>query len=163
MLIGILSDTHDRVPAIKAAIAVLQQSKVEFFIHCGDVGSERILDQLAGLPAAFVWGNNDWDRPALERYAAKLGITCHGDFADIELGGKRIAVIHGDNFRLKQQILAEERHDYLLQGHTHLRQDEKIGRIRCINPGALYRARDKSVAILDTVSDRLTFLTITGI
>jgi putative phosphoesterase len=163
MRIGILSDTHDKLPAMQAGLNLLRQSGAEFFIHCGDVGSEPILDQLAGLPSAFVWGNNDWDRPALERYAHKLGIACHGNFGDLELGGKRFAVIHGDDLHLRQRIIAEQRHDYLLQGHTHLRHDEKIGAVRCINPGALYRARDKSVAILDTETDRLTFLTVAGI
>jgi hypothetical protein len=163
MRIGILSDTHDRLPAMQAGLNLLRQSGAEFFIHCGDVGSERILDQLAGLPSAFVWGNNDWDRPALERYAHNLGIACYGDFGELEFNGKRFAVIHGDDLRLRQRILTEQRHDYLLQGHTHLRHDEKIGAVRCINPGALYRARDKSVATLDTETDRLTFLIVAGI
>ena len=160
MRVGILSDTHDRVAAMKAAIQVLRDNNAEFYIHCGDVGSERILDHLAGLPSAFVWGNNDWDRAPLQRYAAKLGIACHGMLGEFELGGKRFAVIHGDDERVKQRILAGQNHDYLLQGHTHIRNDKKIGAIRCINPGALYRAAVKTVAILDTETDKLTFLTV---
>jgi putative phosphoesterase len=163
MRIGILSDTHDRAAAMKAAVELLVASGAEFFIHCGDVGSERILDYLAGLPSAFVWGNNDFDRAELERYAKKLGIACHGTLADLELGGKRFAVIHGDDFRLRQRILAEQQHDYLLQGHTHIRMDQRVGRIRCINPGALYRAAEKTVATLDTVTDRLEFHVVAGI
>ena len=117
---------------------------------------------MAGLPSAFVWGNNDWDRDDLERYAKKLGIACHGAMADLQLGGKRFAVIHGDDFSLKQRILAEQKHDYLLQGHTHIRSDQKVGKIRCINPGAMYRAAVKTVAILDTATDGLTFFTVEG-
>lgn len=160
MRIGILSDTHDRLPAMRAAIDTLRQHGAEFFIHCGDVGGEPILDQLAGLPCAFVWGNNDYDRMHLQRYAGQLGVVCYGNFADLELGGKRIAVIHGDDFRLRQRLLAEQRHDYLLQGHTHVRRDERVGVVRCINPGALHRAREKTVAILETAGDELTFFTI---
>jgi len=163
MRIGILSDTHDRVPAAQAALDRLRAENVEFYIHCGDVGSERILDLLAGLPAAFVWGNNDWDRPALERYAARLEIRCMGNFGDLELGGKKFAVIHGDDFKLRKRILDEQTHDYLLQGHTHIRSDQRVGRTRCINPGALHRAKEKTVAVLDTDTDRLTFLTVAGI
>jgi predicted phosphodiesterase len=73
---------------MKAAIHLLRKHGAEFYIHCGDVGSERVIDHLAGLPAAFVWGNNDWDHADLERYAEKLGIACHGAMADLELGGK---------------------------------------------------------------------------
>ena len=157
VIVGILSDTHDRVDAMAAAMALLRARGAEFFIHCGDVGSERVLDHLAGVPAAFVFGNTDWDRAALARYAEKIGVASHHPFADLELGGKRIAVTHGDDFKLKQRILSEQRHDFLLQGHTHLRADEKIGKTRVINPGALHRAREKTVALLYTDADRLTF------
>jgi hypothetical protein len=163
MRIGILSDTHDRSPAMKAAVELLAGTGAEFFIHCGDVGSERILDYLAGLPSAFVWGNNDFDRAELQRYAQKLGIGCLGTFGDLELGGKRFAIMHGDDFRLRQRILSEQRHDYLLQGHTHVQMDQRIGNTRCINPGALYRAAEKTVATLETVTDRLEFHLVAGI
>jgi putative phosphoesterase len=160
MLLGILSDTHDHADAMKAAIDVLREHHAEFFIHCGDVGGEAVIDQLAGLPAAFIWGNNDWDRKSLERYAQSLKISCHGAMADLELGGKKLAVIHGDDFALKARLLQDQQHDYLLQGHTHYRQDERVGKTRIINPGALYRAREKSVALLDTVTDKLRFLVV---
>ena len=62
MLIGILSDTHDRVEAMAEAMRVLKEAGARYFIHCGDVGSERVLDYLAGEPGGFVFGNTDWDR-----------------------------------------------------------------------------------------------------
>lgn len=160
MILGILSDTHDRVEAMAAAMDLLRRHGAEFFVHCGDVGSERVLDHLAGVRGAFVFGNTDWDRPALSRYAAQIGVACHGDLADLELGGKKIAVTHGDDFKLKQRVLSEQRHDYLLQGHTHVRADQRVGRTRVINPGALHRAKEKTVATLDTVTDKLTFLIV---
>ena len=160
MLIGILSDTHDRVDAMAAAMELLRARGAEFYVHCGDVGSERVIDHLAGVPAAFVFGNTDWDRTSLSRYAEKLGVACHGAFADLELGGKRVAVIHGDDFRLRQRLLAEQRHDYLFQGHTHVRADERVGRTRLINPGALHRAREKTVALLDTAADKVSHLAV---
>ena len=160
VIVGILSDTHDRVDAMAAAMRVLRGRGAEFFVHCGDVGSERVLDHLAGVPAAFVFGNTDWDRAALARHAAHLGVGCHPSMADLELGGKKIAVTHGDDPRLKQRILAEQRHDYLLQGHTHVRADETVGRTRVINPGALHRAKEKTVATLDTESGKVAFVVV---
>ena len=73
MLIGILSDTHDRVEAAAAAMRLLRGQNCEFFIHCGDVGNEHVLDCLGGEPAAFVWGNNDFGEPDLVRYAESRG------------------------------------------------------------------------------------------
>ena len=160
MIVGILSDTHDRVDAMAAGMALLREHGAEFFVHCGDVGSELVLDHLAGVPAAFVFGNTDWDRPTLARYAEKIGVASHHPFADLDLGGKKFAVTHGDDFKLKQRLLSEQRHDYLLQGHTHLRADERVGRTRVINPGALHRAKEKTVATLDTESGKVVFLVV---
>jgi len=160
LLIGILSDTHGRAETAAAAISLLRSRGAEFFIHCGDVGDESVLDQLAGLSAAFVWGNTDWDRVPLKRYAEQLGIACHGAMADLTLGGKRIAVHHGDDSRTMRQILDEQQFDYLLHGHTHEKRLERIGRTLIINPGALHRAREKTAALLDTNNDHVQFLVI---
>jgi len=160
VLIGILSDTHDHVEITAAAVSLLKDRGAEFFIHCGDVGSEQVLDQLAGLPAAFVFGNCDWDSDGLARYASHIGLACHGRLADLTLDGKRFAVLHGDDSALRQRILIAQNHDYLLQGHTHVRMDDRVGKTRLINPGALYRARQKTVATLDTGTDQLTFLEV---
>jgi putative phosphoesterase len=160
VILGILSDTHGRLESTIAGIDALRQAGAEFYIHCGDVGSEAILDQLAGLRAAIIWGNNDWDTRSLGSYAQALGITVMPALGEIELAGKRIAVTHGDNAGLIRKVLDDQRHDYLLLGHTHVRADKKMGRVRVINPGALHRAAQKSVALLDLERDDLKFLMI---
>jgi putative phosphoesterase len=160
VIVGILSDTHDRVEAARAGVELLRQNGAEFYVHCGDVGSEQILDLLAGLPSAFVFGNNDWDRRGLERYAKDLNISCLGDAGALQLGGKSFQVVHGDDHRILRRAIDEQQFDYVLHGHTHLTHDERVGRTRIINPGALHRAREKTVAVLDTDRDQLTFLPI---
>ena len=162
MIVGILSDTHDRADAMAAGMELLRRGGAEFFVHCGDVGSQRVLDHLAGVPSAFVFGNTDWDRATLARYAQQIGVACHPSLAELELGGKTFAVTHGDDLRLRQRILTEQRHDYLLMGHTHVRMDQRVGKVRVINPGALHRAREKTVALLDTGTERVTFLVVGG-
>ena len=157
MIIGILSDTHDRFAAMKAGIETLQQAGASYFLHCGDIGGAGCIDLLAGLQAAFVFGNTDWDRLTLSRYAESIGVPCFGAFGAIELDGKKIALLHGDDFRLKQKIIDEQKHDYLFQGHTHLRDDRRVGKTRLINPGALHRAGEKTVATLDLETDLLRY------
>jgi predicted phosphodiesterase len=112
---------------------------------------------LAGLDCGFVFGNTDNDRARLARYADSIGVPCYGNYGNLELGGKRIALIHGDDFRLKQRLIDEQKHDHLLQGHTHVRDDRRVGSMRLINPGALHRAREKTVATLDTEADVVEF------
>ena len=160
MLVGILSDTHDRAAITGAAVRLLLDAGAEFFIHCGDVGGQDVLDALAGLRCAFVWGNTDYEQRPLARYAESIGVRCLGHSGELELGGKSFAVLHGDDFPAMNRLLTAQRHDYLLHGHTHVRADRRVGRTRVINPGALHRAREKTVALLDTDSDELRFLVV---
>jgi uncharacterized protein len=160
MLVGILSDTHDRLDAMIAAMRVLRGAGAEYFLHGGDVGGDKILDVLAGDRAAFVFGNNDWDRRELARYAKTIGVQCLDDFGEVTIDGKLFAITHGDDAARLRRIQNEQRHDYLITGHTHVRRDERVERIRWINPGALYRAREKTVALLDPAADVLQFLTV---
>jgi putative phosphoesterase len=155
MRIGIVSDTHDKVDPLRSALRQLQDLGAQYFIHCGDVGGQDVLDAFAGLPLTFIWGNNDWDVTSLEQYASLLGLSCGGRSTEVTLDGKIFAITHGDNALLKRAVLTDQRVDYLLQGHTHHFDDQRVGRIRLINPGALYRAPVKTVALLDTATDRL--------
>jgi hypothetical protein len=77
------------------------------------------------------------------------------------LDGKKIVVTHGDDSKLLRAILLDNTADYLFFGHTHETLDERHGHIRVINPGALYRAKPKTVALLDTQTDQLQFITVT--
>lgn len=162
MLLGVLSDTHDNVATARTGIETLRAAGAEFLIHCGDVGGERIFDLLAGMPSAFVWGNNDYDRASLRRYAIDLGIQCFEEFGELELSKKKIAFTHGDNPTLVRRATtaAKDPYDYLFVGHSHLRTDKHIGKLRMVNPGALHRASIKTVALLDLASDQLRSIAI---
>ncbi|MDB5297998.1 MAG: hypothetical protein JWO31_3981 [Phycisphaerales bacterium] len=157
-MLGILSDTHGRADAMGEGMRLLRAAGATAFAHCGDVGSTAVLDHLAGESAAFVFGNNDWDGAELRAYARVIGVRCLDAFGTIELDDRRIAVTHGDDDRLVARVLSEQLHDYLLVGHSHVPAERRVGRTRVINPGALYRARVKTVALLDLASDTLQWL-----
>ena len=97
----------------------------------------------------------------IERYAGELGIQCFGAFGELNLDGKAIAIAHGDDERALRRVLDGQKHDYLFVGHSHVKADGRVGRVRVINPGALHRAREKTVATLDLTSDRLRFHVVT--
>lgn len=160
MRIGILSDTHDRVEAMAAGMEVLRKNGAEIFLHCGDVGGQRVIDLMAGEKVIFVWGNTDFNREELARYAAGLGVDCRGDLAELQLDGKIIALTHGHDHQIMRRIISGNTHDYLLHGHTHVARDDRSGKLRVINPGALYRAARKSVAVLDLQTDVLQHLPV---
>ncbi len=160
MLLGILSDSHDHVEPVRAALKLFDSLGVEFMIHCGDVGGTEVFDQLAGRPLAFVWGNTDEPDDGLERYVQAIGIALPSDPPlTLELAGKTLALFHGhERAFLKASALAGV--DYILHGHTHVARNEQRGRVRYINPGALHRTPRKSVATLDLEIDRVEFYEI---
>jgi hypothetical protein len=159
MKIGILSDSHGRHLAVRHALAALESLGAEAFVHCGDVGGMAVFDELAGRAVHFVWGNTDVPDAVLEGYVEDLGLTLPNVPLSLTLGGKRIAVCHGHERCFERVILAAE-HDYLFCGHTHERCDRRENGMRIINPGALHRARIKTVATLDLSTDELTFYAV---
>lgn len=58
-------------------------------IHCGDVGSEGVLDHMVGTSSLFVFGNCDYDRESLRVILKIIGVVCRVFFADLELAGNR--------------------------------------------------------------------------
>ena len=157
MKIGILSDTHGNTARTKRAAETLRDQGVAAVFHCGDIGSQAVLIALAeafceaGIPVHAVVGNVDF-----EDYLP-AGINLHGRFAEIELAGKKIAVVHGDDFSRLQQAVRGQKFDYLFTGHTHAREDRRDGRTRIINPGAIQRAARPGFAVLDLASDVLAW------
>ena len=91
--------------------------------------------------------------------AADCGLTCLEWGGSFELAGKRVGVVHGHLSSDLRRVLSD-RPDYLLSGHSHLAHDIREGSVRKINPGALYRAREFSVALLDLKTDVLQFLPV---
>lgn len=159
MRIGILSDTHDQVARTRAAVATLLAAGAEALIHCGDLTTPDVVEEVVGAPAYFVFGNCDYDLDALRLAMRRVGGTCLADGGLVELGGRRIAVSHGHSRREIDRLTAESP-DYFFSGHTHLRRDERLGPTRFINPGALYRAQTFTVGLLDLASDEYVSLAI---
>jgi putative phosphoesterase len=158
MLVGILSDTHDRLVRARAAVAMLVAAGAQALLHCGDFVDPEVLVPCAVLPCYIVFGNNDI--PArLEGAAQNLGVTCLGWGGMVELGGKKVGLTHGHSlseFRRLQAALP----DYFLTGHSHVVHDYREGAIRYINPGALHRAHPYTVALLDLDTDDLRVMEV---
>jgi len=159
MRIGILSDTHDQVERARRAVAALLTAGAEALIHCGDLTIPAVVEEIVGAPAYIVFGNCDYDLDDLRLAMRRTGATCLERGGLIELGGRRIAVTHGDSRREIDRLTAESP-DYFFSGHTHLRRDDRQGPTRFINPGALYRASEFTAFLLDLGTDDHRWLTI---
>ena len=160
MRLGILSDTHDELARTRAAVALLRDAGAGVLAHCGDLAGPAVVEICSELPLYFAFGNHDADAvPALLGAAAEFGAVCLGWGGVFEFGGKRIGVAHGHLTTDVRRVLAE-RPDFLLTGHSHLRGDDAAGPVRRINPGALHRADEYTVALLDVASGSLRFLPV---
>lgn len=156
MIIGILSDTHDRLPLIDEAVKRLTELNVELVLHAGDYISPFVKDSLKNLtvPLIGVFGNNDGDKGLLKKKFAEFGADIRGKFAFVVADGLRIALLHGDETELMRSLLELESHDVLISGHTHVPKIYRKGQTLVINPGEAsgILTGKATIAILDTES-----------
>ena len=119
--IGLISDTHGLLRP--EALAFLQGC--DHIMHGGDIGSQGILDELAGIaPVTAVRGNNDvgpWAQAVPETVL-------------VELGGLRLYALH-DLAQLRIDPVAE-RIRIVVSGHSHRPLAEMRGGVLYINPGS---------------------------
>jgi putative phosphoesterase len=143
MRIGVISDTHGLLrPEVFDVFA-----RVDHILHAGDIGPERILDELGAIaPVTAVYGNTDgWGlRSRLPQVAT------------IELDGFTIVVTHGDQLgsptpeKLQAEFPAAE---IIIFGHTHRPVLTLVDTVVTVmNPGGAGRRRfdlPASVGILE--------------
>jgi len=156
--IGVVSDTHGNMANTLTAIAQLHELQVTHVIHCGDIGSVQIVPLFSGWPAHFVLGNVDDDESGLRWVVEDQGSTFHGRVGRIELEGKHIAVIHGDDHAALQTAIRSGEFELVCTGHTHRRELRREGQTLVLNPGALHRANPKSFAVVDWPQGDVTFV-----
>ncbi len=155
MRIAVLSDTHSRYQTVETVLARLQALKINHVIHCGDIEDAETVWLFQGFTTHFVFGNCDTDRASLRQAIYGIGETLHEPFGRLELEGKRIAFLHGDDKRLFHEVEHSGQFDYLFYGHTHQAREHRTGATRVINPGALHRARPRTFVVFDPARGEL--------
>jgi uncharacterized protein len=156
MLIGIMSDSHDRVQGVKDALSLFSKRNVGLILHAGDmVGSGNCYAfEGLGVPVKLVFGNNDGDRVGLVRDFADVGAHYLGDFGELEADGLKIALLHGTDEAPVRAVVASQAYDVVVRGHNHHAEATKHGKTLLINPGEVwgYLTGRSSVAILNTTN-----------
>jgi putative phosphoesterase len=135
--IGVLSDSHDHVWNLRAALTALAE-RADVLVHCGDLCAPFIVPLLAEFPGAVhvVFGNNDADRYRLLANAAKTAnVRLHGEYVELELGGRRLAVQHFD--AMARPLAESGRFDVVCFGHNHRLEIDRVGETWLVNPGAV--------------------------
>ncbi len=149
MKIGVISDTHGYLDGfVFHAFA-----EVQHILHAGDVGEDRILDELEEIaPVNAVSGNVDFG------VTARRPQKWCGD-----IGGVKICMTHGhllDESRYNRSAIdffKGEDPKVIIHGHSHIAKLEKEGDVSILNPGAAGRRRFRdvpSIAIIEIKPDK---------
>ena len=138
MRVAIISDIHDNIPKLRAALGLLKG--VGAVLCLGDLCSPFIAKELGeGFrgPVHIVFGNNDGDRYRIADVAKKYPhIVLHGEYVDLEIDGRKFSLNHYDD--IAQAIAATGQHDVVCYGHSHHFDVERKGATLLVNPGEIF-------------------------
>lgn len=159
MRVGLISDTHDRVPAIDAIAHEMMARGVGMVLHAGDYCAPFALQPFVehSITLLGVFGRNDGDHQGLRAHAASaIGIELFESPHSVNVGGQHILIVHDIGDVNERSI---EAHSIVIHGFTHREEMKTRGDTLIVNPGEgcgwLYGA--PSAAVLDLDSKRVEF------
>jgi putative phosphoesterase len=144
MKICIVSDSHDNRTLLETAVREAQAAGARAVLHCGDVVAPGTLEVLRpfALPIHVIHGNNTGDLYMMARIAAlpSSRVHYHGQDAGIELGGRRIFLVHYPHYAAAMATTGDW--DLVCCGHDHRAAirliDNMAGRqTLLVNPGSV--------------------------
>ncbi len=162
MRVGVIADTHDRVPAVAEFSRRFREGGAGLVLHAGDYCAPFSLRPMldAGLTLAGVFGRNDGDHEGLRMEAARgMGIELFESPHSVEVSGVRILLVH-DLGEVSERSIAE--HAVVIHGFTHQHQMRSAGDSLMINPGEAcgWVFGAPSAAILDLDTRRVEFISL---
>jgi putative phosphoesterase len=164
MRVGLIADTHDRLPAIAELVRQMQASGIGMVLHAGDYCSPFALRAFeeAHLTLAGVFGRNDGDPQGLvTRAQSAFGAELFESPHSIEIGDRRLLLVHDIGDVNRRSISS---HEIVIHGHTHQQEMKTRGDTLIVNPGEacgwLYGT--PSAALLDLDSRQVEFISLSG-
>ncbi|HDP70173.1 MAG TPA: metallophosphoesterase [Actinobacteria bacterium] len=150
MKLGIIADTHENMPMIAKAIKLFNDKKVDLVLHAGDFISPITAKEFKELKMKMIgiFGNNDGEKFYLREKFKNIG-EIYEDYCELELDGKKVAMMHQPKFL--DSLIAAAKYDLIIYGHTH-EVDIRKGKPLVINPGECggWLTGKSTVAIVDT-------------
>jgi putative phosphoesterase len=151
-MIGIVSDTHDNLDAIRKAVEFFNSQEVSLVLHAGDFVAPFTVREFKNLKCKMlgVYGNNDGERKGLEIAYSEIGAEIK-EFVETEVQGKKIALYHGTVTDFLNALIGSGDYAVVVRGHTHVPEIKQQGKTLIINPGegCGYLTGKKTVCLLD--------------
>jgi putative phosphoesterase len=164
MLVGLIADTHDRLPAIDALLREMMARGAHLVLHAGDYCAPFALRPFLehNLAMAGVFGKNDGDQEGLRAAAAAgMGIELFESPHSMEVAGQHILIVH-DLGDVREASIAN--HSIVVHGFTHREEMKTRGDALVVNPGEgcgwLYG--DPSAAVIDLDTRMVEFFKVPG-
>ena len=137
MLIGLLSDTHVRLPGTRVELSTLTTEElpiqiksafagVDLILHAGDIYSLPVLDMLETVAPVLATEGDDDPFNLMNDGRVKRAQT-------LELEGVKIWMSH---YGLWPEDSPEEMPDVIVYGHSHISALEKRNGLIRVNPGS---------------------------
>ncbi len=133
-MIGLLSDSHDNVTNVRAAVRIFREAGCDLVVHAGDFVAPFAARELAalGVPVKAVYGNCDGEKAGLAEALEPFGFIQAAPLV-FEHGGRRILVTHLN--LPAAEFAAKQTYDVVIFGHTHKAEVRREGKTLLINPG----------------------------
>ena len=163
MKIGVLSDTHDELSNLLAALETYRKLKIETLIHCGDLTALEMIAHFEGFRTIYTHGNMDFATGTIKnRFEKMRKDNFAGPVFRGEIGGVPVAATHSHIDSKVMDLVRSQRFKWVFHGHTHQKRDEVINGVRIVNPGALggLRKGPRSFCIVDLTDGDVQFLTL---
>lgn len=160
-MIGILSDSHDNLTLVRAAVGLFNDAGCDLVVHAGDFVAPFTAEELRNLraPVKAVYGNCDGETAGLARVFRGLGEIAKGPLAFTH-AGLRFVVCHLDSSADAQA--ASGLFDVVVFGHTHRPLVESRDGVLLINPGEAggWLRGKGTVALLDPATRSADIITL---
>ena len=185
MKLGVVSDIHGNIAALKTAIDALTPVVDELLV-AGDAFSDHrfsngVVAQIRSTGARYVLGNHELSILGPSAASARTSRRVskeHLDFVSeqptqlrVRVGSKTLLMVHGSPWEPYGDYLAannpkfarcdELDADFVVTGHTHTAFSARFGHTLVVNPGSLGKSDDPdrrdlvTYAILDTDTDEV--------
>ncbi len=150
--IAIISDTHDQIAHLRAAVRYCNAEQIDLIIHCGDLISPFMLNELAVFTGVshLVYGNNTGDQHLISSRCTNDYPTIHhhGILGTITFNELRIAFVHYPEIAMG--LAMQSTYDIVCCGHNHRSDVSYYDHTLLINPGHMLGENEETgFTILD--------------
>lgn len=168
--IGVMSDTHGSFPAWRDALALFGTADV--ILHAGDVlyhgplnpfpegyTPSDLADAMRSYQGTLLIARGNCDAEVDQMVLDKPLSPC----VSLWWRGKKILMMHGDNFALFRQMALNNGVDLAISGHTHVASVVREGETTFLNPGSTTLPKGKDPASAAIISQHdISILSLNG-